>query len=102
MLFSSANHERFAEWSSACWEIQQSWLLEEDRSLDVRFLGVYHEDNAKELTLSIEALAGKALDGFWDRSEKAGPKCRSAATFHEELPNLECLTIVEGEIKLFE
>ena len=73
-------------------------MLEEDRSLDVRFLGVYHEDNAKELTLSIEALAGKALDGFWDRSEKAGPKCRSATTFHEELPNLECLTIVEGAL----
>ncbi|CAK9075121.1 unnamed protein product, partial [Durusdinium trenchii] len=92
---------RFAEWSLACWEIQQAFLLDEDSSLNVRFLGVYHDDNAKDLSTSCDALAGKALSGFWDKSDKAGPKSRASSPFHRELPTLECLAIVEGEIKLF-
>ncbi|CAK9097115.1 unnamed protein product, partial [Durusdinium trenchii] len=91
----------FAEWSLACWEIQQAFLLDEDSSLNVRFLGVYHDDNAKDLSTSCDALAGKALSGFWDKSDKAGPKSRASSPFHRELPTLECLAIVEGEIKLF-
>ena len=51
--------------------MQQAYLLEED-TVDVRFMGVYHDDNAKELTASVDLLAGKALAGFWDRCEKAG------------------------------
>lgn len=81
--------------------MQQAYLLEED-TVDVRFMGVYHDDNAKELTASVDLLAGKALAGFWDRCEKAGPKSRSASGFHQELPSLECLSVVDGEIKLFE
>ena len=76
--------------------MQQAYLLEED-TVDVRFMGVYHDDNAK-----VDLLAGKALAGFWDRCEKAGPKSRSASGFHQELPSLECLSVVDGEIKLFE
>ena len=65
-------------------------------------MGVYHDDNVKEQTAAMDAFAGKAVSGYWDRCERAGPKSRAATGFHRELPALENLSVTDGEIKLLD
>ena len=36
---------------------------------------------------------------WWDISEAAGPKARASEPFSEGIPELECLTVVDNELK---
>ena len=87
----------------ASWSIQAAFLQEANRELDVRFLGVYHSDNAEELTSARAVLMGRLISDYWDGCEKAGSKTREASSFSESLPTLQSLVINEdGEIKFFD
>ncbi|CAK9068466.1 unnamed protein product [Durusdinium trenchii] len=91
---------RFSEWSLATWDLQSAFLMETNRELDLRFLGVYHSDNADELSAANEVLMGRLIADYWDGCDKAGPKTREASGFSEAFPTLQSLVVNEGEIKL--
>ncbi|CAK9075749.1 unnamed protein product [Durusdinium trenchii] len=92
---------RFSEWSLATWDLQSAFLMETNRELDLRFLGVYHSDNADELSAANEVLMGRLIADYWDGCDKAGPKTREASGFSEAFPTLQSLVVNEGEIKFF-
>ena len=75
--------------------------METNRELDLRFLGVYHSDNADELSAANEVLMGRLIADYWDGCDKAGPKTREASGFSEAFPTLQSLVVNEGEIKFF-
>ncbi|CAK9109086.1 Uncharacterized protein SCF082_LOCUS50702, partial [Durusdinium trenchii] len=91
---------RFSEWSLATWDLQSAFLMETNRELGLRFLGVYHSDNADELSAANEVLMGRLIADYWDGCDKAGPKTREASGFSEAFPTLQSLVVNEGEIKL--
>ena len=66
---------------------------------DCRFLALYHSDNASDLSSCQESIVGKAMEGWWDKCSEAGPKSRQASSFNQQLPNLDCLSVIDGEIK---
>lgn len=84
---------RFAEWSSACWELQRDYLLGSNTSLDVRFLGLYHSQDVPHLNTSTDCMVGRAMAQWWDQCEEAGSRSRDATTFQEDPPTLEVLNI---------
>ena len=86
-------YPRFAEWSSACWDLQKSYLLKSNEDLDVRFLALYHVDDTQFMTSSMETLVGRCMNQWWDVSSEAGPKRREGASFQETPPALEVLSI---------
>lgn len=85
----------------ATWDLQSAFLMETNRELDLRFLGVYHSDNADELSAANEVLMGRLIADYWDGCDKAGPKTREASGFSEAFPTLQSLVVNEGEIKFF-
>lgn len=93
---------RFAEWGFASWAMQLERLSAEDPTstdLDLRFLAVYHSDSAAELSAYENSVKGKMMADWWDKSTVAGPKARPQTSFTEALPTLECLSVVDGEIR---
>ncbi|CAK9095185.1 unnamed protein product [Durusdinium trenchii] len=92
----------FAEWGFASWAMQLERLSAEDPTstdLDLRFLAVYHSDSAAELSAYENSVKGKMMADWWDKSTVAGPKARPQTSFTEALPTLECLSVVDGEIR---
>ncbi|CAK9083390.1 unnamed protein product [Durusdinium trenchii] len=47
-----------------------------------------------------QLVCGRAMQQWWDISEAAGPKARASEPFSEGIPELECLTVVDNELKL--
>lgn len=91
---------RFAEWSSACWELQKDTLLGSGtEALDLHFLGIYHEDDHSWKVTAQDTLVGRCLAQFWDVSEEAGPKARPDSLFNEQPPALDVLTITDDAVK---
>ena len=39
------------------------------------------------------------MQQWWDTSSAAGPKSRAAQTFSEEIPGLDCLIVLDNELK---
>jgi hypothetical protein len=81
--------------------IQRQFLLpssNQDKVWDLRFLGVYHDQDAAFLESSREVIVGKAMSTWWDVTEEAGPKSREAENFQLERPTLEFLTVQDGEL----
>ncbi|CAK9083114.1 unnamed protein product, partial [Durusdinium trenchii] len=94
---------RFSEWSQAAWQLQRDFLIAtspEDRAWDVRFLSIFHDDDAKYAESCQQLVCGRAMQQWWDISEAAGPKARASEPFSEGIPELECLTVVDNELKL--
>ncbi|CAK9097690.1 unnamed protein product, partial [Durusdinium trenchii] len=91
---------RFGEWSQAAWEMQLEFLRGSS-AWDVRFAACYHTDHAADLNSAKELITGKAMHSWWDKSPEAGSKSRAAVPFSEPLPELECLTLNDGEVKTF-
>ncbi|CAJ1423296.1 unnamed protein product [Effrenium voratum] len=92
---------RFAEWSSACWELQKDTLLGSGtEALDLHFLGIYHEDDHSWKVTAQDTLVGRCLAQFWDVSEEAGPKARPDSLFNEQPPALDVLTITDDAVKI--
>ena len=46
-----------------------------------------------------QLVCGRAMQQWWDISEAAGPKARASEPFSEGIPELECLTVVDNELK---
>ncbi|CAK9114032.1 Uncharacterized protein SCF082_LOCUS52831 [Durusdinium trenchii] len=90
---------RFGEWSQAAWEMQLEFLRGSS-AWDVRFAACYHTDHAADLNSAKELITGKAMHSWWDKSPEAGSKSRAAVPFSEPLPELECLTLNDGEVKI--
>ncbi|CAK9032889.1 unnamed protein product [Durusdinium trenchii] len=85
---------RFAEWSGASWLLQRDWLTKEkdDKSVDIRYLGVYHDADAAVMKSAKDSVAGRMLSQWWDKSDEAGATSRPNATFGVEPPKLEVLS----------
>ena len=93
---------RFSEWSQAAWQLQRDFLIAtspEDPAWDVRFLSIFHDDDAKYAESCQQLVCGRAMQQWWDISEAAGPKARASEPFSEGIPELECLTVVDNELK---
>ncbi|CAL1127223.1 unnamed protein product [Cladocopium goreaui] len=88
---------RFAEWSAASWKIQREFLLGSDTKIDLRFLAVYHNDDAAFMHSTVDGLLGRAMSSWWDDCEEAGPKARLGTGFQEDPPSLEVLAINSTE-----
>ncbi|CAK9094173.1 Uncharacterized protein SCF082_LOCUS44273 [Durusdinium trenchii] len=84
----------FAEWSGASWLLQRDWLTKEkdDKSVDIRYLGVYHDADAAVMKSAKDSVAGRMLSQWWDKSDEAGATSRPNATFGVEPPKLEVLS----------
>ena len=67
----------------------------------MRFTAIYHDDDAKTAESCAQLICGRALSQWWDVSDAAGPKTRVSETFSEPVPTLECITIVDQELKSF-
>lgn len=92
---------RFSEWGFACWDLQRQHLVEpESQTLDISFLGVYHQDDHKHMVTSSETVAGRAMSQWWDVSGEAGPSTRPHSRFEEDPPTLNILSISNGELKI--
>lgn len=88
----------------AAWDLQRRTLTQEDkfdRQPDVRFLGLYHNDQAAEMGAACSLIAGKAMSEYWDGCTAAGPKARESVPFADALPSLDILSVVDGAIKHF-
>ncbi|CAK9075152.1 unnamed protein product [Durusdinium trenchii] len=89
-------------WSQAAWQLQRAFLQgasAEDRAWDVRFLSIYHDDDTKHAESCQQLICGRAMQQWWDTSSAAGPKSRAAQTFSEEIPDLDCLIVLDNELK---
>ncbi|CAK9078482.1 unnamed protein product, partial [Durusdinium trenchii] len=91
----------FAEWSHAAWDMQRERLEEPSSKLDVRFISVYHDDS-NDMASHTELIRGKIMRDWWDGSDQAGAKSRSSATFGESLKALDCLAVINGDVKKLE
>lgn len=93
---------RFSEWSYATLEFQKDFLNDsENCDYDFSFLGLFHSDDHKHMTSNKDTVAGKMMTGWWDTSSDAGPATRPQSRFEEQPPELEVLTLVDGEVKNF-
>ncbi|CAK9078424.1 unnamed protein product, partial [Durusdinium trenchii] len=101
LLGSITQVQRFAEWSHAAWDMQRERLEEPSSKLDVRFISVYHDDS-NDMASHTELIRGKIMRDWWDGSDQAGAKSRSSATFGESLPALDCLAVINGDVKKLE
>ena len=81
--------------------MQKQFLTNPQEAWDVRFLAIYHDDDAKLAESSQQLICGKAMTQYWDVSEMAGSKTRSSEPFSEPIPELECLAVVDSEPTLF-
>ena len=82
--------------------MQKKFLLgqcAEDRAWDVRFASVYHDDDTKLAESYAELICGRFLGQYWDNFESAGPRSRVSESFQEPLPTLECVAVVDNEVK---
>lgn len=95
------SRNRFAEWSHAAWDMQRERLEEPSSKLDVRFISVYHDDS-NDMASHTELIRGKIMRDWWDGSDQAGAKSRSSATFGESLKALDCLAVINGDVKKLE
>ncbi|CAL1168291.1 unnamed protein product [Cladocopium goreaui] len=92
---------RFSEWSQAAWDLQRGFLLGDEscKHWDCHFMSLHHDsdnfmDQAKDL------ITGRAMSQWWDQSQESGPAARSSEPFAVDLPQLECLTVADGSVKI--
>ena len=78
---------RFAEWSTACWLFQRQHLLGSSDGMDLRFLSLYHNDDAAYMKATHDGLVGRAMKTRWDDCAEAGPKSRQSNGFQEDPPS---------------
>ena len=64
-----------------------------DTKIDLRFLAVYHSDDAAFMQSTADGMLGRAMSSWWDDCEDAGPKARQGVGFQEDPPTLEVLAI---------
>ena len=84
---------RFAEWSSACLQMQLEELTSDGYSgPSVTYMGIFLEDDCS-MCRSLETnVAGKLMSNWWDHSSEAGARRRP-----EPIPTLEVLTIGDDQ-----
>lgn len=75
----------------------REFLLGSDTKIDLRFLAVYHNDDAAFMHSTVDGLLGRAMSSWWDDCEEAGPKARLGTGFQEDPPSLEVLAINSTE-----
>lgn len=71
----------------------------DDKSVDIRYLGVYHDADAAVMKSAKDSVAGRMLSQWWDKSDEAGATSRPNATFGVEPPKLEVLSYSDDQLK---
>ena len=87
---------RFAEWSSACLEMQLDKLNSESNAANLHYMGIFLDDDTAMSVKTAGNVAGKLMSSWWDQCEEAGSKRRPHSSFDVPLPTLEVLTVSDG------
>ena len=87
---------RFAEWSSACLDIQLDKLNSESNAANLHYMGIFLDDDTAMSARTAGNVAGKLMSSWWDQCEEAGSKRRPHSSFDVPLPTLEVLTVSDG------
>lgn len=91
------NQNRFAEWSSACLELQLDKITSENNNgANLHYMGIFLDDDMALSAKTAGNVAGKLMSSWWDQSVEAGSKRRPHSTFDTPLPTLEVLTVSDG------
>ena len=91
---------RFAEWSSACVNMQLKALNDDSRAPSVHYMGIFLQDDVGMMDKHISNVTGTFMAKWYDRSEMAGPSRRPCSNFSEAIPSLEILVATDNQLKI--
>ena len=59
---------------------------------------LYHESD-QFMEERQDLLCGRMMSQWWDKTEQAGPSSRAAEPFSQSIPQLDGLSVTDGEVK---